>query len=67
MEIFDPTQWEDKPTQKRKAPLSSNGQISDAERVKWCISELKSSGIDITKDYADWIKLGFSFAALGVE
>ncbi|WP_158250533.1 DUF3987 domain-containing protein [Aquimarina sp. I32.4] len=41
-----------------EAPLA----IDDYEKVKEVVTTLENSSIDITGNYADWIKIGFAFA-----
>lgn len=41
-----------------EAPLA----IDDYEKVKEVVTILETSGIDITVDYGNWIKIGFAFA-----
>jgi len=36
----------------------------ESAKVKWCIRELISKGIDITQDYGDWVKMAFAFMDL---
>jgi hypothetical protein len=36
--------------------------LDDYEKVKEVVTNLETSGIDITGNYSDWIKIGFAFA-----
>jgi len=35
--------------------------------IRGSIQQLKNNGIDLTKEYDDWVKLGFAFASLGEQ
>ncbi len=37
----------------------------DSDKVNSCIDQIKSTGIDITNGYSNWLKIGFSLANLG--
>lgn len=54
----------DKPSQQApKTAATDFGQTPETDtsaRVEALISELRSSGRDITSDYNDWLKVGFT-------
>ena len=56
----------DKPSQQApKTAAPDFGQTPETDtsaRVEALISELRSSGRDITSDYNDWLKVGFALA-----
>lgn len=65
MAIFHPKKYLDAP---EKHPIAPNKPIvflyqQTLDTVEAVIEKLEASGIDITTDYQDWIKIGFAFAA----
>lgn len=72
---FNVVKWtpEDKketPQKTDKTPLReamnlSSGPLSDYERALWAVEDIESSGIDITQNYADWVRFGFALGNLG--
>lgn len=57
--------WENPKPQQRESKTYENPDIDvTLNRVKNCCREIEESGLDITNDYQDWIKIGFSLASL---
>ncbi|MFC5048293.1 DUF3987 domain-containing protein [Aquimarina hainanensis] len=63
---FDPKKYLSSENQKEKAQNSQGAipalKIDDYEKVKEVVLLLESTGIDITGNYGNWIKIGFAFA-----
>lgn len=63
---FDPKKYLSSENQKEKVQNSQGAipalKIDDYEKVKEVVLLLESTGIDITGNYGNWIKIGFAFA-----
>ena len=57
------------PNPRQPPPTDEQAPVEDAthQRLTACIAELHKSGIDLTTDRDDWIKVGLSFASLGEQ
>lgn len=42
-----------------------DGKMSEAEAIQVCLQKIRTSGVDITPTYDDWIKAGMALASLG--
>ena len=72
---FDVEKWkpqpeERKPLRKDERPLRetmnlSSGFLTDYERAELAVEDIENSGIDITSDYGDWVRVGFALGTLG--
>lgn len=74
-EGFDVERWkpqpeERKPLRKDERPLRetmnlSSGFLTDYERAELAVEDIENSGIDITSEYTDWVRIGFALGTLG--
>lgn len=67
---FDVEKWkpvEAPKPQVRQAPIrtSSSGEPDDYTRALIAVEDIESSGIDITADRPQWMRIGFALATLG--
>ena len=72
---FDIEKWKPQPEERKpltgdNRPLRetmnlSSGFLTDFERAEMGVEDIENSGIDITQNYEDWVRIGFALGNLG--
>lgn len=65
---FDATPYKGVYTPPQQKPVKASGYYGNDEtaaRVSECCQQIAAYHIDLTNDYADWLKIGFALAELG--
>jgi len=72
---FDVERWKPQPQERKpltgdNRPLRetmglSSGFLTDFERAEMGVEDIENSGIDITQNYEDWVRIGFALGNLG--